>query len=369
MAGCGDGGIPSRPRRRARHERAAGSAARARGRGARRRAGVHRRARPQRQDDDARLPRLPSRDRRSPRWARTWRRISTDGSATWPCRRTWTAASKRCSPTSTSGSYSPMRPGTRREFAQGPATYERLFALFLVHFAEREGKPRWGAQTGLNRGLRGRAVRGPPQRARDPHGPRSPRPLRGIARTLARRQGPRRRGGGPMAVLHGSCRAEPASVPGPLPGGPLRGTSSASRSAPSGRSAPSSARSSTRRCSRWRARRSIGSSSAKEPTRAQRAPSSCPSGSSGATGGASLRPSSRSCSCTRVGRCAGSATSSSRCDWVRSGRLRFVVYEWPRQAARMSAWRGVETVQRRFPRLVGRKPARRMIVAREEGPT
>jgi hypothetical protein len=37
----------------------------------------------------------------------------------------------------------------RREFAQGPATYERLFALFLMHFAEREGKPRWGAQTGL----------------------------------------------------------------------------------------------------------------------------------------------------------------------------------------------------------------------------
>ncbi len=37
----------------------------------------------------------------------------------------------------------------RREFAQGPATYERLFSLFLIHFAEREGKPRWGAQTGL----------------------------------------------------------------------------------------------------------------------------------------------------------------------------------------------------------------------------
>jgi hypothetical protein len=37
----------------------------------------------------------------------------------------------------------------RRQFAQGPATYERLFSLFLIHFAEREGKPRWGAQTGL----------------------------------------------------------------------------------------------------------------------------------------------------------------------------------------------------------------------------
>jgi hypothetical protein len=37
----------------------------------------------------------------------------------------------------------------RREFAQGPATYARLFELFLVHYAERRGKPRWGVQTGL----------------------------------------------------------------------------------------------------------------------------------------------------------------------------------------------------------------------------
>ncbi len=37
----------------------------------------------------------------------------------------------------------------RREFAEGPPTYARLFALFLMHFAERTGKPRWGAQTGL----------------------------------------------------------------------------------------------------------------------------------------------------------------------------------------------------------------------------
>jgi hypothetical protein len=37
----------------------------------------------------------------------------------------------------------------RREFAQGSATYARLFSLFLMHHAERRGKPRWGAQTGL----------------------------------------------------------------------------------------------------------------------------------------------------------------------------------------------------------------------------
>ncbi|HEY5668343.1 MAG TPA: sulfotransferase [Anaerolineales bacterium] len=37
----------------------------------------------------------------------------------------------------------------RHEFWQGTPTYARLFALFHEHLAEREGKPRWGDQTGL----------------------------------------------------------------------------------------------------------------------------------------------------------------------------------------------------------------------------
>lgn len=37
----------------------------------------------------------------------------------------------------------------RRELAAGPPTYARLFSLFLRHYAERQGKPRWGEQTGL----------------------------------------------------------------------------------------------------------------------------------------------------------------------------------------------------------------------------
>lgn len=37
----------------------------------------------------------------------------------------------------------------RKEFWEGEPTYAQLFALFLKHFAEREGKPRWGVQTGL----------------------------------------------------------------------------------------------------------------------------------------------------------------------------------------------------------------------------
>ncbi|MFA9432473.1 sulfotransferase [Egicoccus sp. AB-alg2] len=37
----------------------------------------------------------------------------------------------------------------RREFRAGEPSYARLFALFLIHYAQRRGKPRWGAQTGL----------------------------------------------------------------------------------------------------------------------------------------------------------------------------------------------------------------------------
>lgn len=37
----------------------------------------------------------------------------------------------------------------RKEFQQGPPTYGRLFELLQQQHAEREGKPRWGDQTGL----------------------------------------------------------------------------------------------------------------------------------------------------------------------------------------------------------------------------
>lgn len=37
----------------------------------------------------------------------------------------------------------------KREFWDGEPTYARLFALFQEHHAEKEGKPRWGDQTGL----------------------------------------------------------------------------------------------------------------------------------------------------------------------------------------------------------------------------
>ena len=43
----------------------------------------------------------------------------------------------------------PDRERLVRDFREGDHTYPNLFSLFLTHYAEREGKPRWGAQTGL----------------------------------------------------------------------------------------------------------------------------------------------------------------------------------------------------------------------------
>ena len=40
----------------------------------------------------------------------------------------------------------------RAEFRQGERSYARLFGLLLGHYAERQGKPRWGDQTGLIEG-------------------------------------------------------------------------------------------------------------------------------------------------------------------------------------------------------------------------
>lgn len=43
----------------------------------------------------------------------------------------------------------PDEAAIRDAFAAGPHTYPRLFELFLAQYAEREGKERWGVQSGL----------------------------------------------------------------------------------------------------------------------------------------------------------------------------------------------------------------------------
>jgi hypothetical protein len=62
----------------------------------------------------------------------------------------------------------------RAEFQRGEASYARLFGLLLQHYAERQGKPRWGDQTGLIEGYSDDVLRAYPD-ARMIHMLRDPR--------------------------------------------------------------------------------------------------------------------------------------------------------------------------------------------------
>ena len=261
-----------------------------------------------------------------------------------------------------------MRPTTRREFAQGPATYERLFALFLIHFAEREGKPRWGAQTGLIEVYADELFAAHPS-AGVIHMVRDPRDR--YEASLARWPDGKGRAGGAAARWRystGLAERNLRRYPGrylvvrfelllrepertvravcTFLGEELDPAMLAMEGAPKHRELLREGADEGAEGAELLSERFIGRYRGRVPP-AELAFLQLHAGREMRRLGYELEP-------VRPGPV---------------GRLRFVVYEWPRQAARMSAWRGVEAVQRRFPRLVGRKPARRMIVAREEGPT
>jgi hypothetical protein len=84
----------------------------------------------------------------------------------------------------------------RREFWQGEPTYARLFALFQQHHAEREGKPRWGDQTGVIERYADQIFAGYPN-AKMIHMIRDPRDR--YAGSLARSPNGKARAGGAVA--------------------------------------------------------------------------------------------------------------------------------------------------------------------------
>jgi hypothetical protein len=84
----------------------------------------------------------------------------------------------------------------RRDFAAGPPTYARLFELVHLQFAAREGKPRYGVQTGLIERYADELFRAYPG-ARVVHMVRDPRDR--YEASLARWPGGRGRAGGAAA--------------------------------------------------------------------------------------------------------------------------------------------------------------------------
>jgi hypothetical protein len=253
----------------------------------------------------------------------------------------------------------------RREFAEGPATYERLFSLFLIHFAEREGKPRWGAQTGLIEVYADEVFAAHPE-ARVIHMVRDPRDR--YEASIAKWPDGKGRAGGAVARWRYSTglaerhrrrypdrylvvrfedliREPEATVrevcaflgeafdPAMLAMGGAEKHRDLLRSGVEGAGGEGAAVLSEAFIGRYR-----GGVAPAELAFIQ-----LHAGRAMRRFGYELEP-------VRLGA---------------AGRARFAVIDWPSQAVRMLGWRGVEAVQHRFPRVVGRKPHGRMIVAPE----
>ena len=248
----------------------------------------------------------------------------------------------------------------REEFSQGPPTYARLFEIFLIHFAEREGKPRWGAQTGL-------IERYVPQLidsyedVRIIHMLRDPRD-RYLASLELWPEGRGRAGGASARWLYSTRLAERHAQRYPAQFTVVRFEDLITDT-----------EATMRRCCSF-----VGATF--EPAMLEMA--GAPRLRDRLTTTASQEDESAMLSADHIGRFRGRVPSAEvafiqgragrcmarhgyECEDVDAGfwgPLRFVFLDWPSQMVRLVAWRTVEALQQRFPRLVRRKPGRRMIV-------
>jgi hypothetical protein len=248
----------------------------------------------------------------------------------------------------------------RREFLDGPRTYAALFSLFLDHWAERQGKPRWAVQTGLVERYAEPIFAAHPD-AKVIHMVRDPRDR--YLGSLELWPDGRGRAGGATARWTYSCRLAAQHVDRypnnylvvryedmvlhtdatlqhvcafldvdfvpemlAMPGAPARRERLASRAEVTTSDCPLSDD-------------FIGRFRGRVP-RAELAFIQLHARRFMRTYGYTPEPS----RLTRV-------------EWSH-----FVIVGWPNQAARMLAWRSIEALQQRFPARVGRKPDRRMII-------
>lgn len=252
----------------------------------------------------------------------------------------------------------------RREFWQGEPTYGRLFALFLMHHAEREGKPRWGAQTGLIERYADHVFEAYPT-AKLVHMLRDPRDR--YEASLALWPDGKGRAGGATARWNYSARLA------------------------------------TRNRQRYPARYMVVryESMVTEPEDTIRqvcaflgetyvpemlAMTGAPEHVEKMTKGGRLVDPAHPLSEEYIGLYRGRIPKNElafmqmyareemlRYDYAPepidlsgSERLRFVAIDWPLNLGRMAAWSGLETIQHRLPGIVGRKPSRKMIIKQNE---
>jgi hypothetical protein len=248
----------------------------------------------------------------------------------------------------------------RREFFDGPPTYARLFELFLVHFAEREQKPRWGVQTGLIERYADQLFEAHPG-VRIVHMLRDPRDR--YEASIAKWPEGKGRAGGAVARWQYSTKLAERHQRA-HPGGYL-----IVRFEDLVRQPEATVRAV---CD------FIGETFEPSMMRMH-----------GAEKHRALLldgdPSDRDAILTEdfIGRFRDTVDASDvafiqlhagrrmrrygyqpdRLDLGVSGRVRFALYDWPNQLVRMAAWQTVEAAQQRLPGIVHRRPGRRMILA------
>lgn len=246
----------------------------------------------------------------------------------------------------------------RREFASGAPTYARLFALFLMHHAERAGKPRWGAQTGLIERYADRLFAAYPG-LRIVHMIRDPRDR--YEASLTRWPDGRGRAGGAVARwAYSTGLAERHARRHPDGYLIVRFEDLVRDTEPTLRTV----------CA------FIGAAFTERMLRMDAAPKLRQTLEAGGGSGTQLL------SPTFIGAYRGRVPhdelafmqlhlgrrmraygyAADRGLLSPPERLRFAAASWPGQFARLVAWRGTEEVQQRLPRLVGRTPGSRMYV-------
>ena len=247
----------------------------------------------------------------------------------------------------------------RSEFSAGPATYGRLFGLFLMHFAERLGKPRWGAQTGLIERYADEVFEAFPG-VRVIHMVRDPRDR--YEASLARWPSGKGRAGGAVARWRYSVRLGERNLE------KYQGRYMMLRFEDLVEDPAGTVQSVCR---------FVGESfdpkmleMAEAPT--LRAKLGLPEQSDGTPVPLSTEhvglfregvpPREIAFIETQVGSLMERYGYERFADLSPSDRFAFIAYEWPNQAARMIAWWGVEMMQHHFPARFGRQPGPRMIL-------
>lgn len=250
----------------------------------------------------------------------------------------------------------------RAEFETGPATYARLFSLFLIHFADAAGKARWGAQTGLIERYADKLL-GAYEGLRIVHMIRDPRD-RYLASLERWPDGRGRAGGATARWLYSTQLGERHARRHPDQYLIVRFEDLIEQT-----------ESTLRIVCDFLGEEfeppmlEMGESTKHRDRLAQ--------GSSSSRSGGLLSP-------EYIGgfrgqipvaelafiqlhagsRMAAHGYARDDLGFSARDRIRFSLLDWPNQWARMTAWRAIEMVQQRFPRYAGQKPGIRMIVGR-----